>query len=419
MIHPKMDRREFLAAAGGLAAVSLLPSVLPAAVRLDQPLTIGLIGVGRQGRAILTELATMESVKVVAVCDTDDNRLTSGKSRAAGADGFADYKAMLSTVKALDAVIIATPTHQHRQIAEDCIAAGKHVYCEAPLAHTAADAQAIARAAAGMSSGKKVFAVGFEGRANPVYQLARSFFRTDAFNDMIAMRAQFAQKTSWRFSAPDADRERRQNWRLDKGVSTGMIGEIASHQLDVAHWYRGQLPVSVRATGGIRLWNDGREIADTVHAAFTYEDGAVFNWFGTLCSSFLGREEIFIGSSSTIKLGWSHGWMFKESDAPTQGWEVYANKQQFHNDVGITLIAGATKLAEQGKLKDGVGLPNSSLYYSLESFIKAAAGQGKVACSAADGARSTIISILANQALIEKGGGGELKIDPAVLKVEG
>jgi hypothetical protein len=50
--------------------------------------------------------------------------------------------------------------------------------------------------------------------------------------------------------------------------------------------------------------------------------------------------------------------MFKEADAPTQGWEVYANRQQFHNDEGITLIAGATKLAEQGKLKEGVGLPH-------------------------------------------------------------
>lgn len=408
----QMDRRDFLAAAGGLAAVSLLPTNLPAALRLDQPLNVGLIGVGRQGRAILTELAALEAAKVVAVCDSDDNRLTSAKSRAASAEGYADYKALLAH-NGLDAVIIATPTHEHKEIALAAIAAGKHVYCEAPLAHSIEDAKAIAAAAAG---GKKVFAVGFEGRANPVYTLARSFFKTDAFKDMIAMRQQFASKTSWRFSAPDADREKRMNWRLDKGVSTGMIGEIASHQLDVAHWYRSQLPISVRATGGVRFWTDGREVADTVQAAFMYEDGAVLNWFGTLASSFLGKEEIFVGSFSTIKLGWSHGWMFKESDAPTQGWEVYANKQQFHNDTGITLIAGATKLAEQGKLKDGVGLPNTSLFYSLESFVKASAGQGKVACSAADGARSTIVSILANKALID---GGEVKIDPAQLKVEG
>ena len=70
-------------------------------------------------------------------------------------------------------------------------------------------------------------------------------------------------------------------------------------------------------------------------------------------------------------MAWSHGWMFKEADAPTQGWEVYANRQQFHNDEGITLIADATKLASQGKLKQGVGLPHDSLYYSLFDFLKA------------------------------------------------
>ncbi|MFT3684647.1 MAG: Gfo/Idh/MocA family oxidoreductase [Phycisphaerales bacterium] len=193
-----LDRREFIAAAGGLAAVSLLPASLPAALRLADPLKVGLIGVGRQGRAILTELASMDSVKVVAVCDNDDNRLNSAKTRTAGAEGYADHKALLAH-KDLDAVIIATPTHLHRQIATDAIAAGKHVYCEAPLAHTIEDAQAIAAAAAGS---KKTFAVGYEGRANPVYQLARSFFKTDAFKDMIAMRQQFASKTSWRFSAP-------------------------------------------------------------------------------------------------------------------------------------------------------------------------------------------------------------------------
>ena len=80
----QMDRRDFLVAAGGLAAVSLIPSTLPAALRLDEPLKVGLIGVGRQGRAIMTELATLEAVKLVAVCDSDENRLTSAKSPCHG-----------------------------------------------------------------------------------------------------------------------------------------------------------------------------------------------------------------------------------------------------------------------------------------------------------------------------------------------
>ena len=84
--------------------------------------------------------------------------------------------------------------------------------------------------------------------------------------------------------------------------------------------------------------------------------------------------------------------MFKESDAPTQGWEVYANRQQFHNDEGITLIADATKLAAQGKLKDGVGIPNPTAYYSLTDFAKSVLEGKPAICSASDGIAAVAIS---------------------------
>ncbi len=369
-----LDRRQFLVAAGGLAAISIFPESLPAALRLDEPMKVGVVGIGPQGRAILAELAKMPSVKVVAVCDTDEPRRNAGKKRAADAELFVDHRAMLEKTKGMTSVIIATPTHEHKVIALDAVSAGRHVYCEAPLAHTIDDARAIARAASGA---KTTFAVGHEGRSNPVYGLARSFFRTDAFKDMVSMRAAYSLKTSWRVPAADADRERVLNWRLDKALSTGLMGEIGSHQLDVVHWYRGNHPVSVRGSGSIRLHADGREIADTVHADFEFADGAILQYAATLANSYEGKYEVFQGSASAIKLAWTHGWMFKESDAPTQGWEVYANRQQFHNDVGITLIADATKLAAQNKLKDGVGLPETSLYYALEKFIEAAAAGGR------------------------------------------
>jgi predicted dehydrogenase len=289
------------------------------------------------------------------------------------------------------------------------------------MAHTLEAARAIAKAAAGAGA-KVVCAVGHEGRSNPVYGLARSFFRTDAFNDMVSMRTNFAQKTSWRVPAAESAREKALNWRLDPAISTGLLGEIVSNQLDVVHWYRGKQPVSVRAAGGIRLHNDGRTMPDTIAAEFAFEDGARLHSAVTLANSYEGRYELFQGSSSAIRLAWSHGWMFKESDAPTQGWEVYANRQPFHKDVGITLIADATQLASQGKLKDGVGLPNEPVYYALENFLKAIAAGGAASgagakttgCSAEEGLKTLAVILAANQALAS---GTEVKIDPASLTV--
>lgn len=105
--------------------------------------------------------------------------------------------------------------------------------------------------------------------------------------------------------------------------------------------------------------------------------------------------------------------MFKESDAPTQGWEVYANRQRFHNDQGITLIAEATKLAAQGKLQEGIGLPNAPLYYALGDFLRSVSEGAPVVCGADEGARASIVGILANRAVVS---GGTVEIDPALLK---
>lgn len=91
--------------------------------------------------------------------------------------------------------------------------------------------------------------------------------------------------------------------------------------------------------------------------------------------------------------------MFKEADAPTQGWEVYANRQQFHNDEGITLIADATKLASQGKLKDGVRLPQPPLYYGIVDFLASIMENRPIVSSMDEGVRATEIGILVDRAV--------------------
>ncbi len=408
-----LDRRLFLKTGASAAAViALMPDLsLASPFSRAAPLPIGLIGAGRQGRAILTELQKLTAAQVVAVCDTDDSRLQSGLRRTQNAEGFADYRQMLDKKKDVQAVIIATPTHLHKQAALDAIAAGKHVYCEGPLAHTADDAKAIAAAA---TRAKTSFAVGHEARSNPVYKLARTFFKTDAFRDLISMQAQHHQKNSWRIATSDAARDKEVNWRLDPDVSLGLAGELGAHQLDVYHWWLGAYPKLVRGSGAIRLYkDDGRKVADTVSCDFSFPDDARLHYQATLGNSYLGRHEVFFGSNAAFKMAWTHGWMFKEADAPTQGWEVYANRQQFHSDEGITLIADATKLASQGKLKEGVGLPNSPLYYALEDFLRSVTDSTPVACSAAEGARAAIVAIAANAAVVS---GKDVEITDADLK---
>lgn len=408
-----IDRREFMLSTGvaGAAALALTPEWSFAALTRAEPVNIAIIGAGRHARAMLDEIAKFENARVTAICDVVPSRLQAALRRVQGATGYADHKELLAKATDVTAVLVVTPTHTHKSIAIDAITAGKHVFIEAPLAHTIEDCVEIARAA---RSSSKVVQVGLYARSNPIYKLARTFFRSDSVRDLVTMRAQSNRKTEWRVPVSDAKDEKALNWRLDPDVSIGLPGELGCHQIDVISWYIGKYPTSVSGTGSIRLHKDGRTIPDTTHATFMFEDGARLDWSATIASSYEGQYEVLYGTNATIKLAWTAAWMFKEADAPTQGWEVYANRQRFHNDEGITLIADATKLASQGKLKEGVGLPNPPVYYAIGDFVDAIANGKPPVVTAEEGLRATAIAILANQAVL---GGKTIEISDETLKV--
>jgi predicted dehydrogenase len=405
----RTDRRDFLQqVAGSLAVVALAPEFLPLPpARRGAPLSIGVVGAGgRQGRAILTELLKFEAAKVAAVCDVRDERLKQAVRRASGAAAYADHRKLLDEQKDVAAIVVATPTHRHREVVVDALKAGKHVYCEAPMAASLEDLKAIAAAA---REAKTTFHVGHQLRSNPVYQLARSFLVSGNIRDVLQVRAQWHQKTSWRVPGDDPEL----NWRLAKKNACGLPLEAGAHQVDVVTWYLGKFPTAVRGHGALLSWSDGRDAPDTVEASFAFPDGVRMHWDATLANSFDGQHELFVGTMGTIKMAETFGWLFKEADAPTQGWEVYASREKFHSEEGITLIADATKLAKQGKLKEGIGLPNPPLYYALQDFLKSVAEQKPATCTAADGFRAAAIALRADEAIAK---GEELAIGPEQLQ---
>ena len=397
MIRPPHDRRSFLThTMGALTGVALSPS--PAAIwptLQGAPVRIGLVGAGRQGRAILAELQKVPQVEVAALCDVVGARLESARARAQAAELFTDHRALLAKRADISAVIVATPTHHHRVIVEDVIAAARHVFCESPLASTVDDCQALAARATGV---KTVCHAGFQGRSNPTYRRAQTLVRTE-LRDLVSLGGQWHRKTTWRVPAAAGEVDRAANWRLDAEVSTGLAGEVGAQQFDVAHWLRGQYPVRVTGRGAIRLHKDGRTVPDTIELDLMWADDVVMRYQATLANSNGGQSEVAHGINGSLRLAWTHGWLFKEADAPEQGWEVYATRQPVLNQEGIVLMANATQLAEQGQLQGGAGLPHPPLYYALMDFLKSVAENAPVACSFAEGARASIVGILANQAV--------------------
>jgi predicted dehydrogenase len=106
-------------------------------VKADQA-AIGVVGAGRWGRNLIRVFGNLERARVLAVCDTDPEKLAV-LSLPSGARPTGDLAAILDD-PAVDAVVIATPPSAHAAHALLALAAGKHVFVEKPMALTLGDA---------------------------------------------------------------------------------------------------------------------------------------------------------------------------------------------------------------------------------------------------------------------------------------
>ncbi len=359
----ELNRREFLKGGSFATLMTMLGGVeliTPAPARAVDLETLvpfqvkcAVIGVGAWGREILGTLSRLKTAQLVAVCDTYPVSLKRAAGSAPKARGVEDYRKILDD-KEVKAVIIGTPTHNHREIVIAALQAGKHVYCEAPVAHTVEDARAIALAA--KAARRQVFQAGLQTRSSAQRRFLLDFIRTGAAGKTVKAHAQWHKKQSWRATSANPDREKELNWRLNQETSLGLIGEIGIHQIDTLAWFVNARPVSVTGFGSLVHWRDGREVPDTVEAVFEFPEGVRLTCEGTLANSFDADYEL--------------AWMFKEVDSSLLGWEVYAQKDQFYKETGIALVANATKSTQQGdKSADEVPFSSTALQSALETFL--------------------------------------------------
>src|SRR5688572_134467 len=107
----------------------------------------GIIGVGMQGSGLLGDSSQLAGVECVAACDLYDGRHTLAREIVRPELPVTRrYHALLEN-KVIDCVIAAVTDHWHKQIVVDAVSAGKDVYCEKPMSHTAADGVAMVDAA--------------------------------------------------------------------------------------------------------------------------------------------------------------------------------------------------------------------------------------------------------------------------------
>ena len=335
------------------------PSADQALTPIPPPPTVkcGVIGVGAWGREIVNELALLPKAPVVAICDKRSAAVRRAGEIAPKAEKFDDYQKLLASPD-VEAVFIATPTPTHRKIVLAALQAGKHVYCEAPLANTVEDTKAIARAA--RDAVKLVFQPGLQERSHPHRHFVLPFIRSGSLGENIMVRAQSHQNKSWE-NTP---------WRLDKATSTGLMGEVGIHQIDAVSWFLRERPTAITGFGSLICRKGQGDVADTVQGVFEYPGEVRFMYDATLCNSFDKNYEMYYGTQSAVMVRDAKAWLFYEPGAELGGWEVYARKDSFYTETGIALMANATKQTAIGTsaTASNASSPDTPLHYALEAF---------------------------------------------------
>ena len=328
------NRRGFLRGAGLLTAESLIGPRLhllaatqdpsPQRIAKNDNLQIALIGAGIQGQGDTKVALQVPGVKLVAVADCYQGRLDRSRELW-GQDVFTtrDYREIL-TRKDIDAVIVATPDHWHKQAAVDAMKAGKDVYCEKPMIHIYPDGPEMIETA--RSTGR-ILQVGSQRVSSVVYAKAKELLASGAIGQLNLVTARWDRNSSigaWNYTVPlDASPETCDwprflgtapkipfnaehffQWRKWKAYGTGVAGDLFVHLFSGTHFITGALgPTRAMATGGLRFWKDGRDVPDVLLALFDYPEG--FNL--SLHVNFVdGGEEseglIFTGSEGTMEI---------------------------------------------------------------------------------------------------------------------
>src|SRR3984957_10821769 len=322
-----LDRRKFIQTAALAATATHLKPLFAQSSSTRSPndnIQLALIGAGIQGQHDTGIAVQVPGVRLVAVADCYDGRLTHCKELW-GPEVFTtrDYREILAR-KDVDAVLIATPDHWHKTAAVDAMKAGKDVYLEKPMIHVYPDGPEIIETA---RSTNRILQVGSQRVSSVIYAKAKELLASGIIGKLNMVSAYWDRNSSigaWNYSIPlDASPETCDwprflgtapqspwnaehffQWRTWKASGTGVSGAIFVHLFSGTHFITGSTgPTQAMATGGLRFWKDGRDAPDVLLALFDYPEG--FNL--SLRVNFVdGGEEsegfLFTGSEGTMEI---------------------------------------------------------------------------------------------------------------------
>ncbi len=332
--HECITRRGFLRRTMLAAGAATFPLVLPgrvlgkdSGIAPSNRLTMGCIGVGRQGSGNMREFLGMPGVQVVAVCDVDAKRCGHARDtvdRAYDSTGgcatYGDFRELVARDD-IDTVLVCTPDHWHVLPAIAAAKSGKDIYLEKPLSYSIAEGRALSDAVRRYG---RIFQVGSQQRSEWGFRFGCELVRNGRIGTLQTIEVGLEGDPGnglcppmpvpptfdydfWLGPAPwtpyteerchPQNSYERPGWLRMTDYSGGMMTGWGAHHLDIAQWglgteYSG--PVAVEGRGVFPrdgLW----DVHGDFELAYSYANGVVLK-----CSSKYRGGVRFIGSSGKI-----------------------------------------------------------------------------------------------------------------------
>jgi predicted dehydrogenase len=286
-----MDRRTFLktsiltAASLSTAASWSRVTAQSANVRVrgaNEDIRVAVAGFGGRGKSHISGFRELKGVRVVALCDADQNVLDKGvkefKDRGEDIQGYTDIRKLLENPN-IDAVGFATPNHWHALGAIWAAQAGKDSYVEKPLSHNVWEGRQTVEAARKYT---RIIQTGSQCRSSRGLQEAIAWIQAGNLGKILRARGLCYKRRAsigkadkpleipssidydlWCGPAPKEPMMRKRlhyDWHWVWPTGNGDLGNQGVHQVDIARWVLGEsalAPVTLSIGGRLGYEDDG------------------------------------------------------------------------------------------------------------------------------------------------------------------
>lgn len=267
-----INRRQFIKRT--TAAASMAPFILPsdiwgAETKPSEQITIGMIGMGKQGNSLLGGCLGHRDCRVVAVSEVDTTRREAAQKRIndhytnKDCAAYNDFRRIIERDD-IDAVCIATPDHWHAIPTLAAMRAGKDVYCEKPLTHNIAEALEIMKVA---EAKKNILQSGSMQRSSWEFRTSCELVQNGIIGKLEKVEVFWGRGPGIPCDLPEEEMEpgldwnmwlgpapkrpynsilsprgchnNYPNWRYYKEYGGGDVCDWGPHHLDIAHWGMG------------------------------------------------------------------------------------------------------------------------------------------------------------------------------------